>query len=91
MPQRDDEGFIRYSKEELERIPPFEVRYGEVGMGAVARGFGAGTVGTVAGAAIGSVWGPVGTVVGGIAGAVVGGSAGAAATGAPPRQQQPRQ
>lgn len=74
MPERDAKGFIRYSMEELQRIPPYEQRV--QGASAANLGITGGTAGTLGGAVIGSMWGPVGTLVGGVAGATVGGAVG---------------
>lgn len=71
MAERDAKGFIRYSPEELERIPTYEQRTSGGGGMAAATGLTAGTTGTLAGAVIGSAWGPVGTIIGGLAGATL--------------------
>lgn len=71
MATRDERGFIRYTPEELERIPPYEVRSGgEPTAGRLA----APPVGTLVGATIGAGFGPVGAFVGGVAGAALGGA-----------------
>lgn len=67
---RDEHGFIRYTQEELERIPSYEVRTG-AGPGATA--IAAPPVSTLVGATIGAGFGPVGAFVGGAAGAALGG------------------
>jgi len=71
LAERDQKGFIRYSTEELERIPPYEIRHSQPGSGGALTATGS----TIAGAAIGSVFGLPGTIVGGIAGAGIGAAA----------------
>lgn len=71
MATRDEHGFIRYTPEELERIPPYEIRSGG---GPAAGGLAAPPVGTLVGATIGAGFGPVGAFVGGVAGAALGGA-----------------
>lgn len=75
MEARDEKGFIYYTTEELNSVPPFEVRekagaYPCPG-GALGMLGGAGL-----GAAIGSAFGPAGTVIGGLAGGAAGGAVG---------------
>lgn len=73
MATRDDKGYIRYSQEELNKIPPYDVRArGTAGNNRMARA----SIGALGGAAAGSVFGPAGTVIGGLAGAAFGGGAG---------------
>ncbi len=74
MAERDEKGYIRYSMEELQRIPPYEERVR--GTNPAMMGITGGTAGTLAGAAIGSSFGPTGTIVGGVGGALAGGAAG---------------
>jgi hypothetical protein len=69
---RDERGFIHYTPEELERIPPFEQRTA----GTPALGTAGGTLGAVTGAALGTPFGPFGMLAGGAAGAAVGGLTG---------------
>jgi len=75
MDTRDEKGFIRYTLEELNRIPSFEARE-RAGAG---RGP-AGTIGMLGGAAVGAAigftFGPVGAVIGALAGGVAGGAVG---------------
>lgn len=70
LAKKDQQGYIRYSQEELQRIPSFEART-EGGTPPIA-GLGGGTLGMLAGGTAGSALGPGGAIAGMAGGAIVG-------------------
>lgn len=70
MAQRDEKGYIHYTQEELNQVPPFEQR--DRGPGGFMTNFTGVTFGALTGGILGSALGPAGTVAGGIAGGAVG-------------------